>query len=191
MKARRMANKPLQIEKFRVTLWIALLAGTLVVALFLPRVDSSYIRVKDAATVTMWSLNGFSLSSLFPFFGDHKSDLSIRIVDAGYMHDGKDAIVHVENTGDRGAIRVTVGNVGDERSGVWILIAKLPITGTNTFISKTQQPIAVGEEKTFLLAFDNLDVDVTKTATLRVEMLDGTEQDLSNNTVQYDFSTLQ
>ena len=175
MKARRMANKPLQIEKFRVTLWIALLAGTLVVALFLPRVDSSYIRVKDAATVTMWSLNG----------------LSIRIVDAGYMHDGKDAIVHVENTGDRGAIRVTVGNVGDERSGVWILIAKLPITGTNTFISKTQQPIAVGEEKTFLLAFDNLDVDVTKTATLRVEMLDGTEQDLSNNTVQYDFSTLQ
>lgn len=179
------------MEKFRTTLLVVLLAGILILALFLPRIESSQVNVEDAATVTMWSVRGFSFSSLFPFLRHDESDLEIRIVDAGYMQNGTDTIVRTANAGARGAIRVMVSNVGNERTGVWHLIAKLPTEQVYTYISEAQAPIAPGEKKIFLLTFDDLSKSENRTAVLRIEMLDGTEKDVSNNTAQYDFSEIQ
>lgn len=170
---------------------IAALVGVLILALFLPRVENPQIKMEDAATVTMWSLNGFSLSSLFPFFNHRESDLAINIVDAGYVRSGTGTIIHTMEAGTHSAIRVTVSNVGNERSGVWHLIAKLPTEHAYTYISEAEAPIEAGEEKTFLLTFDDLSTSANKTAVLRIEMLDKTEQDTSNNTVQYDFSAIE
>lgn len=173
---------------------IAFLVLILILVLFsVSKIKTPELKIEEAASVTMWSINSFDVRLMFAsLFGKNVPDLAVLILSAGYIdEDGMFVQSETLSANTVGALRVQVKNEGNKASSVWHITAELPTQESYTYISENQPSLGKGEEKTFLLTFDHITTRRDKKVIVRAETLIDTEKDLANNTAERDFSEIE
>lgn len=156
------------------------------------KIDTSYFEIREAATVSMWSLTHLTLGDVFSIpTSVPRADLSPDIVSVGYV-DMRGTFVPEKKFSNRreGALRIIVTNAGTKRSDMWRLTAEFPTIPPYVYISEEQVPLDKNEERVFILAFDNVGNMYNKKILVTIDTLTQ-EENAVNNTAEWDFSAVR
>lgn len=121
--------------------------------------DYNVYPVGGTGTVKPATLTGFS-------------DLTVKIAETGYLTSPDTASFVKSDTvpsGQRGAIKFTITNIGTNMSGNFDFKAPLPTSSTYTFTSDTQSSLLPGEHIDYVLGFDRARSGDSREITITVD----------------------